>query len=342
MSVTPELRASARSTYRLLFRTAARTFSGDDRVLDAFRKKIRTDFKEGRSVADSKTYTARIQLGREIADVLKKNVVQGVRINPEVDTNADSLVQNAEGIWRLRLTEDTELGSNETIKNAIKNKPRPHKSQRCCSSPATSTPAESTLAVSDSYLPPERDELFSNPDTILESTHKNEFIPGEQDELLIEDENEVDLGEEETSVTDGEQQTQTQTQTQNRRLNYSALKRASQNRVRPVLDENDLEESFVRGSGPGGQSINKTSNNVQLLHKPTGIRVTCQETRSLQQNRLIARKNLVEKLDQLANPGLSKENMRRAKQVERERRRKKKAKKKKKGKEQMDEEEEEV
>ena len=103
--------------------------------------------------------------------------------------------------------------------------------------------------MSDPYLPSERDELFSNPDTILESTHKNELIPGEQDELLIEDENEVDLeGEEETSVTerdgDGEQQ---QTQAQNRRLNYSALKRASQNRVRPVLDENDLEESFVRG-----------------------------------------------------------------------------------------------
>ena len=101
--------------------------------------------------------------------------------------------------------------------------------------------------MSDSYLPSERDELFSNPDTILESTHKNKLIPGEQDESLIEDENEVDLGEEETSVTDGEQQTQSQTQNQTRKLNYSALKRASQNRVRPVLDENDLEESFVRG-----------------------------------------------------------------------------------------------
>ena len=100
--------------------------------------------------------------------------------------------------------------------------------------------------MSDSYLPSERDELFSNPDTIPESTHKNELTPGEQDELLIEDEDELDLEGEETSVIerdeDGEQQ-----QTQNRRLNYSALKRASQNRVRPVLDENDLEESFVRG-----------------------------------------------------------------------------------------------
>ena len=81
----------------------------------------------------------------------------------------------------------------------------------------------------------------------------------------------------------------------------------------PELKESDLEESFVRGrfpletvvppthhkdpgSGPGGQSINKTNNNVQLLHKPTGIQVKCQETRSLQQNRKIARKILLGKV----------------------------------------------
>ena len=52
----------------------------------------------------------------------------------------------------------------------------------------------------------------------------------------------------------------------------------------------------IVGSGPGGQSINKTNNNVQLLHKPSGIQVKCQETRSLQQNRKIARKILLEKV----------------------------------------------
>lgn len=38
----------------------------------------------------------------------------------------------------------------------------------------------------------------------------------------------------------------------------------------PVLAEEDLEEQFVRGSGPGGQATNTTNNCVVLLHKPTG------------------------------------------------------------------------
>lgn len=113
-----------------------------------------------------------------------------------------------------------------------------------------------------------------------------------------------------------------------RHMNFNALKRAHTQRVIPELKEEDLEESFVRGSGPGGQSINKTENNVQLLHKPTGIRVACQETRSLMQNRKIARKRLLEKLDKIVNPGLSKEEVKMAKKRERERQRRKKAKKK--------------
>ena len=39
------------------------------------------------------------------------------------------------------------------------------------------------------------------------------------------------------------------------------------------IREQDLEEKFVKGSGPGGQKINKTFSKVQLLHTPTGIRV---------------------------------------------------------------------
>lgn len=69
----------------------------------------------------------------------------------------------------------------------------------------------------------------------------------------------------------------------------------------PTLDENDLEEKFVRGSGPGGQATNKTSNAVSLKHKPTGIVVKCHETRSLLKNQQRAREIMITKLDNLLN-----------------------------------------
>jgi len=72
------------------------------------------------------------------------------------------------------------------------------------------------------------------------------------------------------------------------------------------LIEDELTETFVRGSGPGGQKINKTSNRVVLIHEPTQLRVECQETRSLQQNRKIARKRMAEKLDEYLNGNQSK------------------------------------
>ncbi|GAX14604.1 hypothetical protein FisN_6Lh386 [Fistulifera solaris] len=75
----------------------------------------------------------------------------------------------------------------------------------------------------------------------------------------------------------------------------------SQPKDLPEIDEADVVETFVRGSGPGGQKVNKTSNRVSLLHVPTGLRVECQDTRSLQQNRKIARKRLRLKLDEYLN-----------------------------------------
>ncbi|KAK8100925.1 uncharacterized protein PG998_007670 [Apiospora kogelbergensis] len=61
----------------------------------------------------------------------------------------------------------------------------------------------------------------------------------------------------------------------------------------------DIDESFLKGSGPGGQKINKTNSAVQLKHLPTGIVIKCQATRSRTQNRLIARQLLAERLDDL-------------------------------------------
>ncbi len=64
------------------------------------------------------------------------------------------------------------------------------------------------------------------------------------------------------------------------------------------LREEDIEEVFVRSRGHGGQNVNKTSTCVMLLHRPTGVQVKCQETREQGRNRSIARRLLVEKLEQ--------------------------------------------
>ena len=60
-----------------------------------------------------------------------------------------------------------------------------------------------------------------------------------------------------------------------------------------VFDE-DLEESFILGGGPGGQKTNKTSNVVRLSHEPSALSVRCGETRSRETNRWLARRMLAE------------------------------------------------
>ena len=60
----------------------------------------------------------------------------------------------------------------------------------------------------------------------------------------------------------------------------------------------DVEERFVRGTGPGGQKINKTSSTVCLRHGPTGLEVRCQRERSQGANREVAWAELVAKLQE--------------------------------------------
>ncbi|MCX6955677.1 MAG: peptide chain release factor-like protein [Verrucomicrobia bacterium] len=59
----------------------------------------------------------------------------------------------------------------------------------------------------------------------------------------------------------------------------------------------DVEERFVRGAGPGGQKINKTSSTVWLRHAPTGVEVRCQRERSQAVNREVAWAELCSKLE---------------------------------------------
>jgi len=58
--------------------------------------------------------------------------------------------------------------------------------------------------------------------------------------------------------------------------------------------EEDLDESFILGGGPGGQKTNKTSSVVRLSHEPSGLMVRCGETRSRETNRWLARRSLAE------------------------------------------------
>ena len=63
--------------------------------------------------------------------------------------------------------------------------------------------------------------------------------------------------------------------------------------------EKDLAEHFIRGSGSGGQKINKTSSCVQLNHAPSGIEIRCQKTRSQADNRFWARRDLCERIEEI-------------------------------------------
>ncbi len=64
------------------------------------------------------------------------------------------------------------------------------------------------------------------------------------------------------------------------------------------IREEDIVEDFIRGSGSGGQKVNKTSSCVQILHKPTGIEVKCQRERSQAMNRFFARRDLCDKIEE--------------------------------------------
>ena len=92
--------------------------------------------------------------------------------------------------------------------------------------------------------------------------------------------------------------------------------------------EKDIEETFVRSSGPGGQKVNKSSSCVFIRHIPTGLSVKYQRERSQALNRFLARRLLLDKIERMQKGLVSREQERIEKIRRQKRKRSKRAKEK--------------
>jgi protein subunit release factor B len=109
------------------------------------------------------------------------------------------------------------------------------------------------------------------------------------------------------------------------RLGVSAEKiKSLQERMNRLgIKESDVVEQFIRSGGPGGQNVNKVATCVYLKHLPTGIEVKCQQERSQALNRFLARRILVQKIEDIAL-GRESEERRRVEKIKRQKRKRSK------------------
>lgn len=73
------------------------------------------------------------------------------------------------------------------------------------------------------------------------------------------------------------------------------------------INDKDLIEKFILGSGKGGQKLHKTTSTVYLKHMPSGLEIKCQESRSREDNRYFARVRLCEKYHAMVSDEATKE-----------------------------------
>ena len=113
-------------------------------------------------------------------------------------------------------------------------------------------------------------------------------------------------------------------------FNVSAQKeRALLDRMKKLgVSEKDIEETFVRSSGPGGQKVNKSSSCVFIRHIPTGLAVKYRRERSQALNRFLARRLLLDKIERMQKGIVSRERERIEKIRRQKRKRSKRAKEK--------------
>jgi protein subunit release factor B len=88
-------------------------------------------------------------------------------------------------------------------------------------------------------------------------------------------------------------------------ITTETIEKIKQQMMLASVFEEDLDETFILGSGAGGQKVNKTSSTVRLYHEPSQLIIKCGKTRSREMNRWIARRELAEKILEKENAAAS-------------------------------------